>query len=211
MFARLEPPLQPSSDDARRQLEHELSKPKYGDRRTLLQKLMDWLNERLADLTDGAGSLPPLWLGLVLIMLAALIGLGLTRIRRRQGPERGSDHDVDEVISTELDADELRAAGDRALADDDTALAHVQYFRALARRGVDRTIVSARPGATAHEVANELSHAFPDRRADIDAAARTFDEVRYGGRVPPRPVVEAMRDLDASLARSRPAHPAVTR
>lgn len=198
-----EPPLDPSADQARRLLEHELSKPKYGDRRTLLQRLMDWLDERLTELTNSVGGLSTGWLLLLLAAIAVLIGFGLTKVRRRQGPGRGHD-DAEPVVSDELNADDLRRLAARALSDGDHTLAYVQYFRAIATRGVERAIVSARPGATAHEVAGDLARAFVDRRVEIDRCAARFDEVRYGGQTPARHEVESIRTLEESLARSRP-------
>lgn len=204
MFA--DPPLDPSSEQARRLLEHELSKPKYGDRRNLVERFVDWVREWIDKLAGGVGGLDTRWIVLALAVLAVVIGLGLSRVRLRQGPRLAED---DELLDTRgLSADELRAAGARALADGDLADAYLQYFRALARRGVERTLVAERPGATAHEVSLELARAFPDHRPALHDASDTFDAVRYGGRLPDRTAVEAIRDLDRALSGTRPLRPA---
>ena len=69
---------------------------------------------------------------------------------------------------------------------------------------LERTLVAERPGATAHEVSLELARAFPDHRPTLHDASDTFDAVRYGGRLPDRTAVEAIRDLDRALSGTRP-------
>ncbi len=200
-----DPPLNPGSDQARRLLEHELSKPKYGDRRSLIERFVDWVLARLNDVGEGVGALSMWWLVLILAVLAALIGFGLSRVRRGAGA-RGQRED-EQLLTHETSAQELRDAAARALADGDLAGAYTQYFRALARRGVERTVLAARPGATAREVAAELGRSFPDHASELARAAAGFDAVRYGGRVPDRAMVETMRDLETAVAGSRPARP----
>lgn len=202
-----DPPLNPGSDQARRLLEHELSKPKYGDRRGLLERFLDWMWNRASELGDGLGGLPTQWLVVLLVLLAALIGFGLTRIRRHQGPRRGSADD-EPVLVTETSAKQLRQAATDALAGGDLPLAYLQFFRAMARAGVERTVVADRPGSTAREVVDQLTRAFPAQRASLDDAERTFEEVRYGGRTPARATVEAIRELDDTIAVTRPQRPA---
>lgn len=205
MFA--DPPLTPGSDQARRLLEHELSKPKYGDRRGLLERFLDWMWNKVSELGDGIGSLPTQWLVVLLVLLAALIGFGLTRIRRHQGPRRGGDED-ESVLVAETSAKQLRQEAAEALADGDLPLAYLQYFRAMARAGVERTVVADRPGSTAREVVDQLARAFPEQRTPLDDAERTFEEVRYGGRTPSRDAVEAIRGLEDTIAAARPQRPA---
>ena len=45
----------------------------------------------------------------------------------------------------------------------------------------ERGLIDAHPGWTADEVAAEVGQRVPDAREPLDVAARTFDEVRYGG------------------------------
>lgn len=207
MIVFADPPLNPSADEARRLLADELRKPKYGDRRGLLERLQDWLDEHLSGVVAGGTAINRVFLLIGLLVIAALIAFGLSRIRRGQGSVRKAT-DADQVVDLEQTAQQLRDAAARALADGDNATAYVGYFRALARTGVDRTIVSARPGATAHEVTNELAVAFPAHRGELRRAGATFDEVRYGGRTPALDAVTALRELDATLSSSRPNRPA---
>ena len=72
-------------------------------------------------------------------------------------------------------ADELAAAGQW-----DGAVS--ERMRALVRASQERGLIDAHPGWTADEVATEVGQRVPGARAALDAAARTFDEVRYGGR-----------------------------
>ena len=53
---RLDPPLDPTSPEARTWLENELSKGIYRDDRSLLERLQNWLMELLS--STGSGSLP---------------------------------------------------------------------------------------------------------------------------------------------------------
>jgi hypothetical protein len=86
-------------------------------------------------------------------------------------------------------ADELAAAGqwDEAIS---------QRMRALVRGCQERGLIDAHPGWTADEVATEVGRRVPDARSRLDVAARTFDEVRYGGRPGSPAAYRSIADAD---------------
>jgi hypothetical protein len=90
-------------------------------------------------------------------------------------------------------ADELAAAGqwEQAIS---------ERMRALVRGSQERGLIDAHPGWTADEVATEVGRRVPDAHALLDAAARTFDEVRYGGRPGSPAAYRAVADADDRVA-----------
>lgn len=198
------PPLDPSSGQARRWLDHELSKAKYGDQHNLIGRLTDWLGRQFDHLTKGSGALDPTTLVVVLVVLAALIGVGLTRVRLDR-PTRTAAGD-DGVFGDDVrSARELREQARRARSAGDLDAAFLAWFRAIARSGVERVLVPERVGATAHEVADQLAEAFPDRRDELGSVAAIFDRIRYGDRHAATDDVDLAEALDDALTRSRPA------
>jgi hypothetical protein len=178
---RLEPPLDPSPDEARRLLERELVHPDY-HRHNALDQLLTWIDRLVDDAVEAASNTPPLstFAAMVAFLLLAL-GLAwlVSRARRtaRAGRARAVVHS-DEVVH----ADELRHRAERAMAEGRTGDAVVEGFRALAVRQVERGRLDDLPGATAHEVATALGMAHPEARGRVDRTAALFDEVRYGDR-----------------------------
>ena len=77
---RLDPPLDPTSPEARDLLEDELRKGIYHEQRGLLERLWDWLTG-LLDTTSSAGF--PAWTVLIALAVgAAVVGLVLWRTQR---------------------------------------------------------------------------------------------------------------------------------
>ena len=203
---RLDPPLDPTSPEARTWLEDELSKAIYRDDRSLLERLQNWLMELLS--STGSGSLPA-WLiavaiGIALAVLALVVARSV-RAERRMTVDR--PHGV--LDGPTRTSTEHRAEAARALAAGDHATAVVESYRAIARSAVERTLLDDLPGRTAHEVAIALAPAFPASADRLRDAADTFDAVLYGRRAA---APEAARDLvalDTTLATTRPVLPEV--
>ena len=55
-------------------------------------------------------------------------------------------------------------------------------MRAIVRSLEERTLLDPRPGRTADEAAAEAGRPLPRHADRLRAAARTFDDVTYGGR-----------------------------
>ncbi|WP_370290496.1 hypothetical protein [Nocardioides sp.] len=214
------PPLDPSGDEARRQLRRELLRPEYNTDDPL-QRLLDAIGRLFDGAQDAARGAPALaWAAAVLVVLLLITAaIALASRARRTASERaqaGSD-----VLGTRLTAAELRARAEKALAAGEAAAALLDAYRATAVRQVERGRLQELPQATAREVARSLADALRERGADgpdgaglelrLAQAADLFDAVLYGDR-PAR--VEQARDVldldgDLDLALARPARPRV--
>jgi hypothetical protein len=203
---RLDPPLDPTSPQARQWLEDELRKGIYHEQKGLLERIWDWLNNLISGAGAGAGGLAGWTIWIAVAVIVAVVALVLVRSmhaeRRMRGPR--SDGVLDGPTRT---AAEHRASAARALEAGDADTAVLEAYRALTRSAIERTLLDDLPGRTAHEVAVALAPVFPASASSLAVAADTFDAVRYGRRAA-RP--ESARDLialDADLARTRPLLP----
>ena len=201
---RLDPPLDPTSPEARDWLEDELSKGVYRDDRSLLERLMDWINELLS--RTGAGTLPAWTIALAIGLAVAVLALVVARSVRAERRMTGSGPDG-VLDGPARSAAEHRAAASRALAagDHDTAL--VESYRAITRSAIERTLLDDLPGRTAHEVSVALGPVFPASAARLASAADTFDAVLYGRRTAAPEAAQEVAALDATLAATRPVLP----
>jgi hypothetical protein len=177
----LEPPLDPSPDDAASLLRRELVRPEYHERH-VLEQILDRVDRFVNGAIDAASQTPPVSAFaamLAFLLLALALGWLLSRARRtaRVARERAVM-----PAGRAVSAAELRARAERALAEGRNAEALVDGFRALAVRQVERGRVDDLPGATAHEVAAALCAAHPAQRARVDGSAALFDAVLYGDR-----------------------------
>ena len=202
---RLDPPLDPTSPQARDWLEEELRKAVYREPEGLLERLWDWLG-RLLSGSEGTGGLPgwTIWLAAALgLAVVAMVVLRSLRAERRmtvtgagpvhEGPARS--------------AAEHRASAAAALASGDADTAVLEGYRALARSAVERNLLDDLPGRTAHEVAVALAPVFPTDAARLAWAADTFDAVRYGRRAAAEDAARAVVALDMDLTATRPLLP----
>ena len=201
-----QPPLTPDDETARTWLAHELSKPEYAAARPtwfdlLSQRIEDWFGS----LHGGGGPAASGWLAalgitlVALVVVGAVVRFGMPRLNRRARAAH-----VGEVADTRTAA-QLRAAADRAAEAGSWELAVVERFRALAASLAERTVVTVRPGTTAHEVAAAAASVFPAEAAELRSAADTFDAARYLGRRMGTAEHERLRALDERLRRSAPA------
>lgn len=195
----LEPPLDPSGDEARRLLRRELADPKYYDA-NLLQRLTDWLERLVDDTINGVSASGPLSTLLAIIVTLALVAaitLIVSRARRTaQAERRPAPALTDEVVT----ASELRARAEAALAAGDASAALVDAFRALAVRQVERQRIEDVPQATAHELARSLAFEFPAHVGAVHHGADLFDQTLYGDRRATREQALELLALDDALA-----------
>ncbi|WP_051551892.1 DUF4129 domain-containing protein [Nocardioides sp. URHA0020] len=198
----MEPPLDPSGDEARSLLRRELAHPDYHDRNPF-DVTLDWLDRTLNGLLDGARGAPPLST-FAAIVAFLLLGLALAWLlsRARRTP-RAAGRPGAVVDDSSLTAAELRARAERALADGRNAEALVDGFRALTVRQVERGWLDDRPGATAHEVAGALATTYPGQRGRVAGSAALFDAVRYGDRPATHDQAADVLALDDALAGRR--------
>jgi hypothetical protein len=204
------PPLTPTVDGAREQLQNELSKPPYQAARPTLfddlwNAIVKWFDS-LASPGTGVGGLsgPALILIIVgIVILAALVVgfilFGLPRLNR-QSVASGSLFGEED----ERDSAALRRAADAAAASGDYSSAIEEAYRAIARGLEERGVVSTFPGTTAHGFSALAAVPFPSAGAALESAADLFDGVRYLGASGTERDWSVVRDLERGLARTRP-------
>ncbi len=204
--------LDPSDSQAQQWVRDELARTDYHDTRSLFERVMRWLAEKVDDLRnaqgDGTASLPPIVIALVVVAVVAAIAYLLTKVRVEQktvAERRSLLGDSVESAAT------LRRLGAAALAAGRHGEAVVAYTRALARDADDRTLLSDARALTAHEVGGQLARVFPAKAARIRHAMDLFDAVAYGDLDPSREDAEAVRDTDEALRQARPDLPRTPR
>lgn len=202
MILPLDPPLDPTGDQARSELRRELLKPEYHDR-NVLQQVVDWVERTVNGGLDAASGAPPLstLAAMVLFVALALALAWLASRVRRTARSREQDRAVlsEEVVT----AAELRARAEAALAAGHHEEAVVEGFRAVTVRQVERGRLDNAPGATAHEVATRLAAEHPPYADRVGGAALLFDQVRYGDRPATREQATGVLALDDDLAGAR--------
>jgi len=197
----LEPLTRDSARDAART---ELGRRQYLDAQPpLLLRLLGRGLRALGHLFDraatalGNGLLARVLLLAVLALVAAvvLVRLGPLGDRRAARPV----FDDGQVRS----ADEHRAAADVHAAQERYAEAVRERLRALVRELEARGVLDQRPARTAGEVARDGAAALPWLAEDLRQAARTFDEVWYGGRDADRGTYAVLVGVDERVRTAR--------
>ena len=197
-------PVQPDRATAREWLAGELAGGEYREARgSWLQRAWEWLQERLEGVAvPGLGTS---WTAVVVVVL--LLAVLVTVVLLVSGPVRRSARraGADAVFEAgpEPSATHLRRADEAAAAGRwDVAVA--ERFRGLVRSLEERDLIDRRPGRTASEVARQAGAALPGCAACLARAARTFEDVRYGGRPAAADTDEDLRRIVADVAAARP-------
>jgi hypothetical protein len=197
-----DPPLDPSSREARSLLRRELLHPEYHDQ-DVVEQVIGWLSREIDKGLTAASGAPPLTTFaamLVFVLLVAGLAWLLSRARRTA---RGSGEPGAVLADESVTAADLRARADAALAEGRHEAALVDAFRALTVRQVERGRLDDAPGATAHEVAGALATSYPHQRPRVDDSAVLFDQVLYGDRPATREQATGVLALDDELAALR--------
>ncbi|GAA3303102.1 DUF4129 domain-containing protein [Streptomyces cinereospinus] len=200
-----EPPLTIPRDPAREAARRELSKRMYHeDDPGLFQRALDVFWEWLGKVfTLASDATPGGTLGLVVVIAAVLAVLGAL-LWRLGTPRRRP------TSSAALFDDRPRSAADhRAAAEAHAAQRHwnqalQERMRAIVRALEERALLDTRPGRTADEAAAEAGRALPSHAIRLHTAARTFDDVTYGGRAATEASYRSVAELDRDLERARP-------
>lgn len=79
-----------------------------------------------------------------------------------------------------------------------------ERMRAVFRSLEERTLLDPRPGRTADEAAAEAAATLPSHAAALRAAARTFDDVTYGGHPADAGMYATLTTLDQALSQTKP-------
>lgn len=208
------PPLTPDEETARDWVLQELSKPEYFQAKPspideFLGNFWEWLTGLFSG--DGEGSafgVEPGWLATIIALIVAVILVVLLGRPRAIAARRATQSASVFLDDDTRTARELREAAARAAASGQWSLAFAEQYRAMCRSLQDRTLITLRPGDTARAAAQAAAHVFPEHETPLRRAAVGFDRVRYLGREVGESDYAALRELDATLERSRPALPA---
>ncbi|WP_406211555.1 DUF4129 domain-containing protein [Streptomyces decoyicus] len=208
-------PLMARSDDdipvrsprvpAREAAERELSDPRYHQHDpNPIQQALDWLWARVDELVGAAaGTTPGGWIGLLAI--AAFVVLLIVALRLRLGAVRRTPTTSGALFAeAPRTAAEHRSAADRHAAEGRWNEAIQDRMRALVLALEERTLLTPGPGRTADEAAGEAGRAFPAHADRLRTAARTFDEVTYGGRPGTERAYTLLAGLDTDLQHAKP-------
>ena len=208
----LDPPLDPSSGEARRWLADELAKAEYALEenpiRRAIREFLDWF---MRQFDGGAGeAVSRWWMVVIIALLLVIVGIIIWAVVRLQ-PGRRMRRQAEGGIFDEagISAAEYRTRAESARAAGDFAGAVLDGYRAIAGEAVERFILDDRPGATAREIARDLAAPFPGERPSLRDAAATFDAVRYGDAAVGADDAERILDLDRRLRAIRPELEAV--
>ncbi|MEV7420586.1 DUF4129 domain-containing protein [Streptomyces sp. NPDC089919] len=194
-------PRGPAQEEARR----ELARSVYHQHDpSLLQRALNRFWEWVGDLFDTAsGATPGGVPGLIAVVLfALLLAAGLWW-------RLGTPHRTATPAGTlfgdrpRTAAEHRRTAGAHAAAGRWTEAVQ-ERMRALVRDLEERALLDPRPGRTADEAAAEAARVLPGHAAPLRAAARTFDELTYGGRPGDEAAYARLSALDEALRATRP-------
>ncbi|MEU0978121.1 DUF4129 domain-containing protein [Streptomyces griseus] len=198
---------------AREAAESELSKPTYHENDpNFLQRALNRFWDWVAGVFDAAAGAAPGGPAGLLVLVVLVIGLAAALWWRLGTPQRSSRSK--EAL---FDSDGPRSAAQhRAAAEAHaTALrwseAVQERMRAVVRSLEERALLDPRPGRTADEAAAEAGRALPEHAVRLRAAARSFDDVTYGGRTADQPAYLSLRALDLELDEAKPLLPGTSR
>ncbi|MFG3259287.1 DUF4129 domain-containing protein [Streptomyces sp. NPDC048172] len=198
-------PRLPAREDA----ERELSEPRYHENDpNLLQRIIDWIWDRVGDLLDtAAGATPGGPTGLIAVVI--VVALLVLALRLRLGRLRAQPTSDTSSLFTDRPrtAADHRANSEARAAEARWSEAVQERMRALVRSLEERALLDPRPGRTADEAAEEAGHALPEHAEALHAAARSFDEVTYADRPADEATYLRLRSLDTALRHATPAAP----
>lgn len=196
------PPLTPDADTARFWLQQELSNGIYGQRESLLSKLLRGLQDFLSGISiDAVPSWGSLGLVFLIVVLGALAIFFGGTLRTRAVTKKSAEVFED---TTATAADYRKLASDNARFGDFSA-ALLFTYRALVRSAEERVVISEQPGRTAVEAARAIGTALPSFTGPLNDAAQLFDEVIYGDKIATSANYDLLVSLDQQLTAQKVA------
>ena len=193
-----------SREGGQRLARAELSKAMYHPGVPIAERI----EAAVARLLNAAGAAVPVgWWAVV--ALAALLVIAVAAVLAGIGPvARSRARDRQPMLSpAQRTASDHRREAERLAAAGDYSAAVIESVRAVAVELEERGILPPRVGRTADEFAAEASRPLPGLAAGLGAAARLFDDVRYGEQTGTAAGYQRVRDLDAQVQAARPAAP----
>ncbi|MFY9931115.1 MAG: DUF4129 domain-containing protein [Streptosporangiaceae bacterium] len=190
---------------AQRLARHELARAIYHPHQSFWAWLLSSIGRLLTWLfTAGNGLVPGGWWALVALAALAVVVVVVTLARigpvRRSRRRRAGPLSVDSPLSAQERRE--RAAGYAAAGNFKPAM--IESLRAIASELEERGLLVPEPGLTANELAARAGQLIPAHAAALAAAARSFDDVCYGGQPGSRAGYEHLRDLDSALRAAAP-------
>jgi hypothetical protein len=183
----------------------ELSKEMYHPR----VSLSEWIDRAINDLLNGATAT----VGRAgLAVFAAVLAVAIVMVMAWIGPvaRSRSRGRIPLLAAGQLSARDHRQQAERMAGAGDYTAAIIESVRAVAVDLEERGILPPRVGRTADEFAAEASRPLPDHAANLLAAARLFDGVRYGQQAGTAAGYQQVRELDAAIQAARPVAAAGT-
>ncbi|MEO3798810.1 DUF4129 domain-containing protein [Nonomuraea sp. B1E8] len=192
-------------EEAARQAARELLDPAY-ETESLPDRIYRWVMQFLGDLIDAAtgggsagGIIASVVIVLIILGVIVLISWQLRRSARKNAPATGALFG-----ERAMSAAEHRQAGERLAGEGQWTPAVQERLRAIARDLEERALVDGMPGRTADELAAEAAVSLPGFADELAAAARSFDDVTYGGVPGTRDAYTRMAALDDRVSQARP-------
>ncbi|MFI7134546.1 DUF4129 domain-containing protein [Nonomuraea sp. NPDC050153] len=192
-------------EEAARRAAEELLKPAYEKESwpdLIYRRVMQFLGD-LVDRAAGGGTaggiIASVIIVLIILALIVLISWRFRKATRKNALTVGGL--FGERVMT---AAEHRTAAAGLAAEGRWTEAVQERLRAIARDLEERALVDGMPGRTADELTREAALSLPGFATRLAAAARSFDDVTYGGVPGTREAYEAMTDLDEQLRQARP-------
>ncbi|RAJ64250.1 uncharacterized protein DUF4129 [Streptomyces sp. KhCrAH-43] len=198
-------PLDTGRLPAREAARRELSKGAYHENDpNLLQRALDHLWTWFGNVLAAASGAAPGGMAGLTVLLLIVIALAAA-LRWRLGTPRSGVRPADALFpdGPRSTADH-RAAADAHAAAGRWNQAVQERMRAIVRALEERALLDPRPGRTADEAAAEAGLALPAHAAPLQAAARVFDDVTYGGRVADWTSYLGLLDLDLAVESAKP-------
>lgn len=200
-----EVPVDIGRDAAAEAAARELARPEYlVEGPSLPERVLTWLFDRLDELFERAAAhATGGYLGLLaLVVVLVLVVVAVRVVAGRPGRAvTGGGGPFDRPRQSAADH---RGLADGQAAAGEWALAVRERFRAVVRELEERDLVPYRAGRTADEVAEAAGRELPECAEAMRSAARTFDEVWYGGRPATADMDQRLREVDAAVRRARP-------
>ncbi len=190
---------------AQRLAEQELAKGVYHPHQSFwswllssVERLLTWL------FATGNNAVPGGWWALVAV--AALVVVLAAVVLTRFGPVRRSRRRRARPLAggTARSARDRRARAADYAAAGDLRNAMIEALRAIASDLEERGVLVPDPGRTADEFAAQAGRLLPGHARALAEAARSFDDVCYGGQSGSRTGYERLRDLDTALRATSP-------
>ena len=168
---------------------------------TFWQRIVNWL----VHLPVDAGKVVPGgWFGLISLAILAVVAVTVVLYWAR--PARSRRARTEAVLGREsMSARDYRRSAERLAAAGEYAGAIVDGVRAIAAELDERGVLPRRPGRTARELAWEAGGELPDLAADLRAATRLFEDIRYGDKDGNLEGYQLVSRVDKEVRVARPA------